>query len=73
MPRKTPSKPLPFNAIIPTAPLLDKLGVKPGQKILILGVADNAFINDIQPNTAERKPAADIDLIFFKPPSRKEI
>jgi len=48
--------------------LLEKLGVKPGQRILILGVTDGAFINDIEPlapTFAERKPAADIDLIFL--------
>jgi hypothetical protein len=48
--------------------LLDKLGVKTQQRILILDVADGAFINDIEsftPTFAERMSAADIDLIFF--------
>jgi len=49
MPRKTPAKPRRPSAIIPIARILDKLGVKPDQKILILGVNDGAFINDIQP------------------------
>jgi hypothetical protein len=56
--------------------LLDKLGVKPGQKILILGVDDGAFLNDIepfQPEFAERKPAADLDLIFFRAEAKKEL
>jgi hypothetical protein len=56
--------------------LLDKLGVKPGQKILILGVDDGAFINDIEPfkpEFAERKPAADLDLIFFRAEVKKEL
>jgi hypothetical protein len=48
--------------------LLDKLGIKLGQKILIVGVDDPAFLNGIQPYSpgfAERKPAADLDMIFF--------
>jgi hypothetical protein len=48
--------------------LLDKLGVKPGQRILILDILDASFLNEIKPfapDFAERKPAADIDLIFF--------
>jgi Protein of unknown function (DUF3052) len=48
--------------------LIQKLGVKSGHRILILDVNDGAFINDIEPFApvfAERKPAADIDLIFF--------
>ena len=56
--------------------LLDKLGVKPGQKILILGVTQGAFIHDIQPfgpEFAERKPAADLDLIFFAAEQKKDL
>jgi hypothetical protein len=56
--------------------LLDKLGVKPGQKILILGVDDGAVIDDIKPfnpEFAERKPAADLDLIFFSAEAKKDL
>jgi hypothetical protein len=56
--------------------LLEKLGAKPGQKILILGVSDGAFLNDIQPfkpEFAERKPAADLDLIFFGAEQKKDL
>src|ERR1700741_1810795 len=76
MPRKTPSKPRPPERDYPPRPLLDKLGVKPGQKILILGVKEGGFINDIQPfnpEFAERKPAADIDLIFFNAEQKKDL
>lgn len=48
--------------------LLDKLGVKSGQRILILDILDSSFLNDIKPfapTFAERKPAGNIDLIFF--------
>jgi hypothetical protein len=56
--------------------LLDKLGVKRGQNILILGVQDGAFLNDIEPfkpEFAERKPATDRDLIFFRAETKKEL
>jgi hypothetical protein len=56
--------------------LLEKLGVKPGQRILILDILDASFLNDIKPFTpdfAERKPAADIDLIFFGAEQRENL
>lgn len=56
--------------------LLEKLGVNPGQKILILGVQDGAFLNDIEPfkpEFAERKPAAYLDLIFFPAETKKQL
>ena len=76
MPRKTPSKPRSPERDYSHRSLLDKLGVKPGQKILILGVNDGAFINDIQPfnpEFAERQPVADIDLIFFSAEQKKDL
>ncbi len=48
--------------------LLDKLGVKPGQRILVLDILDASFLNEIKlfsPKFAETKPADDLDLIFF--------
>jgi hypothetical protein len=48
--------------------LLDKLGVKPGQRILILDILDASFLNEIKafsPTFAETKPAGDLDLIFL--------
>jgi len=48
--------------------LLDKLGVKPGQRILVLDIFDASFLNEIKPFSpqfAETKPAGDLDLIFF--------
>jgi hypothetical protein len=56
--------------------LLDKLGVKPGQKILILGVNDTAFLNDIQPFSpkfAESRPAADLEVIFWGAEQKKDL
>src|SRR3984893_1135541 len=76
MPRKTPSKPRPAERDYSHRSLLDKRGVKPDQKIQILAVTDGAFISDIQPfnpEFAERKPAADIDLIFFNAEQKKDL
>ena len=56
--------------------LLDKLGIKLGQKILIVGVDGSAFLNDIRPYSpgfAERGPAADLDMIFFGAEQKKDL
>jgi hypothetical protein len=48
--------------------LLDKLGVKPGQRILIVEILDASFLNEIRsfaPIFAETKPNGDLDLIIF--------
>jgi hypothetical protein len=48
--------------------LLDKLGVKPGQRILILEILDASFLHEIKPFSpkfAETKPSGDLDLIVF--------
>jgi hypothetical protein len=76
MPHKSGSKPRPPERDYSRRSLLDKLGVKPSQKLLILGVNDGAFVNDIQPfnpEFAERKPAADIDLIFFDAEQKNDL
>jgi hypothetical protein len=76
MPHKTPSKPRPPERDYSDRSLLDKLGVRSGQRILILGVNDGAFINDIQPfnpEFGERKLAADVDLIFFNAEQKKDL
>jgi hypothetical protein len=74
--RKKQTKPRPPERDYSHRSLLDKLGVKLGQKILILDVDDGAFINDIQPYSpafAERPPAADLDLIFFAAEQKKDL
>jgi hypothetical protein len=48
--------------------LLDKLGVKPAQRISVLGVADAAFLNElavVAPDAARGKPQKASDLIFL--------
>jgi hypothetical protein len=47
--------------------LLDKLGVKPGQRIAVLGVSDAAFLKDLAervPDFAREKAPANADIIF---------
>lgn len=48
--------------------LIDKLGVKPGQKIAVLGVESAEFLQDLAarvPDYSRGKRIADADLIFF--------
>ena len=76
MPHKKREKPREGEHDYSHRSLLDKLGVKPGQKILILGVDDPAFLNEIQafsPMFAERKPAADLEIIFFGAEQKKDL
>ncbi len=66
----TPSrkKPRPPERDYSQRSLLDKLGVKPGHRILILDILDASFLNEIKPFSptfAETKPVGDFDLIFF--------
>ncbi len=48
--------------------LIDKLGVKPGQKVSVLGIADKSFARQLQERTqsiSTGKAAKDSDWIFF--------
>lgn len=48
--------------------LLDKLGVKSGQRVAVLGVRDEQFLADLAarvPDVAKRKARQDSDLIFL--------
>jgi hypothetical protein len=48
--------------------LIDKLGVKPGQKIAVLGVESAEFLTELAarvPEYSRGKRVADADLIFF--------
>jgi hypothetical protein len=48
--------------------LLDKLGVKPGQRICVLGIEDAAFLTDLAtlaPGASYGKPQKESDLIFL--------
>jgi hypothetical protein len=48
--------------------LIDKLGVKPGQKVSVLGIADQNFARQLRertPDISSNKAARDSDWIFF--------
>jgi hypothetical protein len=56
--------------------LLDKLGVKQGQRISVLGVADAAFLKDlavVAPDATHEKPQKASDLIFLAAESLKSL
>jgi hypothetical protein len=76
MPHKKTKKPREPERDYSHRSLLDKLGVKLGQKILILGVNDPAFLDDIKPFSpgfAECRPAADLEMIFFGAQQKKNL
>ena len=48
--------------------LIDKLGVKAGMRVSVIGIRDATFLHDIKTRTSditEGKPASDSDVIFF--------
>jgi hypothetical protein len=50
-----------------TRPLLDKLGVKPGLKVSVLGLAEPSFLQQLQDRSVDvsTRPRKGSDLIFF--------
>jgi len=68
MPKNSAKKPRPPERDYSHRALLDKLGVKPGQRIRVLGVEDTAFLNDLAAialDVAHGKPQKESDLIFL--------
>jgi len=68
VPHKTVNKPRAPERDYSHRALLDKLGVRVGQRISVLGVEDAAFLKDlaaIVPETAHAKPQKESDLIFL--------
>ena len=68
MPHKNAKKPRAPERDYSHRALLDKLGVKPGPRINVLGVEDAAFLKDlaaIAPDAARGKPQKESDLIFL--------
>jgi hypothetical protein len=56
--------------------LLDKLGVKPGQTIGVLGIEDALFLNDLAnrvPEFARERPPTGADLILLGAENRKAL
>jgi hypothetical protein len=48
--------------------LLDKLGIKPGMTVSVLGVEDDGFMAQLRDRVGEpsRKPIADADFVFYE-------
>ncbi len=61
---------------ISTRPLLDKLGVKPGGRVAILGVDDpefRALLAERTPDVTDGEPPPDTDLVFLAADSITEL
>jgi hypothetical protein len=59
-----------------TKPLLDKLGVKPGAKVDVLGVRDESFARDLRARTSDivlGKVRGDSDIIFVATESKRDL
>jgi hypothetical protein len=56
-------------------PLAEKLGVKAGQKITVLGLDDEAFVDELQARKADVRSRlrAQSDLIFFAAETYKDL
>jgi hypothetical protein len=68
VPHKTSKKPREPERDYSHRALLDKLGVKPGQRICVLGVSDAAFLKDLGgrvPDFAREKQIDGADLVFL--------
>ena len=68
MPHKRPNKPREPERDYSHRALLDKLGVKPGQRICVLGVEDAEFLNDLAERVPEfvwEKPLSGADMILL--------
>jgi hypothetical protein len=56
--------------------LIDKLGVKPGQRVAVLGVESAEFLTDLTarvPEYSRGKRIADADLVFFSAEARGDL
>jgi hypothetical protein len=72
----SPKKPRPKERDYSHRSLLDKLGVKPNQRVLILEILDASFLNEIKPFApifAETKPAANFDLVFLAAEAKEDL
>ena len=73
---KSPAKPRAPERDYSRRLLIDKLGVKPGQKIAVLGVESAEFLTELAarvPEYARGKRIASADLIFFSAEARVDL
>jgi hypothetical protein len=64
---------LPANPPPPPRPLLDKLGVKPGQRVAIVGMEDAAFEALLATRVIVTEARVNLDLIFYGADSEAEL
>lgn len=76
MPPTIPSKVRPPERDYSHRTLIDKLGVKPGQRIAVLGVEDAEFLRDLAksvPEYSRGNRIANADLMFFSAEAREDL
>jgi hypothetical protein len=76
MPQKNPSKPRAPERDYSHRTLAEKLGLKPGQRISVLGVEDAEFQRDLEvivPDYCRGNRVADADLIFFSAEAKEDL
>jgi len=76
MPAKNPSKTRAPERDYSHRALIDKLGVKAGQRIAVLGVEDGEFLKDLAdrvPEYSRGTRLANADLVFFSAEAREDL
>jgi hypothetical protein len=76
MPQKNPSKPRAPERDYSHRTLAEKLGIKPGQRIAVLGVEEAEFQRDLEaivPDYSRGNRVADADLIFFSAEAKEDL
>jgi hypothetical protein len=59
-----------------TKPLLDKLGVKPGLRVAVVGIDDGSFVKQLRERTSEvvlGKPRRVCDIVFLGASTKKDL
>ena len=76
MPPKNPSKPRAPERDYSHRTLAEKLGIKPGQRVAVLGVEDAEFQRDLEAIVSDYSRgdrASDADLIFFSAEAKEDL
>jgi hypothetical protein len=76
MPPKNPSKPRAQERDYSQRTLAEKLGIKPGQRVAVLGVEDAEFQRDLEAIVSDYSRGdrvSDADLIFFSAEAKEDL
>jgi hypothetical protein len=76
MPQKKPSKPREPERDYSHRTLAEKLGIKPGQRIAVLGVEDSEFQRDLEllvPDYSRGNRISHADLLFFSAEAKEDL